>query len=250
MGTESRLSAWARRGAVLAAALASIATSQARWNVIATVPAGTRPAASGTRMTVEASEAPRVTAQRKQDGAEVQPPREESTPWAGRGTYYLPPGFVPEVSLEGRCSGGMCTPCTTPPDAYARILGLDVVAPWSLSATSDELPVRSDAPTAYLSFVVRVEASRHVELEAVPTGGDGAQVRASVWRDVAPAGTGDGGAQLQRFTVSWYAADARPPSAVAPSWIARATIYGFCPDAGECRAPSGQSVRIVSMTPR
>jgi len=53
--------------------------------------------------------------------------------------------------------------------------------------------------------------------------------------------------------VSWYATEPNPSSPAEVRWIPRAVLYGYCPavaTGGECRAPAGVSVKIVSVTPR
>ena len=247
MNRESRLSSWARRGAVLVAALASVATSAPEWQLAAKAPAGAPAGGSGTRMTVEASQEPLVYSWLHANASSTPTLREESTPWGGRGTYYLPPGFEPRVSITGgTCSrgGGMCSACEPPLNAYVRIARLEPVAPWSLSATGDELTARIDASGAPRSFVVRVEATGRVELEAVLTGGDGAKLEHTVTRDSLPAV-----ASLIQFTVGWSPRDAHPEAATEVRWRPRATIYGYCQGEGECRAPAGASVKIVAVTP-
>jgi hypothetical protein len=184
------------------------------------------------------------------DGLDLPPPRDETTPWAGQGTYYLPPGFgAPHVSIAGgTCSsgGGLCSACVPPTTAYVRIVKVSAVAPWSLSATSGELTARVDPSGAPAVFVVQVEASRRVELEAAKIGGDVEALRPSVSRD--PGSTD--GFLVQQFTVTWFPKDRNPAAPVEVRWVPRATIYGYCPGEGECRAPEGQSVKIVGVTPK
>jgi hypothetical protein len=249
MEAESRLSAWARRGAVLMAALASVATSQAGWQVDAKLPVGVTADATGRRLVVEGSQAPSITAKRASGGSEMQPACEEPAPWAGHGTYYLPPGFVPPgVSIQGHdCSkgGGMCSACEPPVGAFVRVVKVESVAPWSLTATGEEQTTHVDATHTSVGFLVEVDATRPVELEAEPTGGDSARLKSLVWH--APGG--DGGT-VRRFSVTWYPTDNPPLSPAEVRWIPRATLYGYCTTPGECRAPAEASVKVVSVTPQ
>jgi hypothetical protein len=127
-----------------------------------------------------------------------------------------------------------------------RVVKVSAVAPWSLSATAGELTARVDPSGAPAVFLVQVEASRRVELEAAPAGGDAAALRPIVMRSSGPAD----GFLVQQFTVTWSPKDGNPAAPVEVRWVPRATIYGFCTGEGECRAPEREAVKIVGVTPK
>jgi hypothetical protein len=252
MDPEMRISSWGRRAVVVVAALASIATSPARWYLEAKVPPGTPSGPKGTLVTVEASHEPSVSGRSGEQGY-LEAHRDDASPWSKSGAYYLRPGVeLSSVSISGRdCGGGggMCSACEPPAGSFVRIVSVEQVAPWSLSATGAE---QSALPASSMvrSFTVEVDASRPVDLEAVATNGDVARVASSVSREA-----GGDGARSQRFSVMWYAkGDTKPgdtqAGAVAVRWTPRATVHGYCKGTGECRAPEGESVRIVSVTAR
>jgi hypothetical protein len=250
VAAETRLSAFRRRAAVLAAALASIATSQARWRLDATLPLGTAPVGKGKLVTVEASREPSVGRRPHGGGSVLTTLREGASPWSTSGVYYLPAGFeLSGVSISGHdCatgSGGFCSPCEPPAGSFVRVVNVEPVEPWSLSGTFAEQSALTEASPVSNSFVVEVDASRPVDLEAVATSGDVARVAPSVSR----LASADGG-RRQRFDVTWYSQGEAKPGPLAVRWVVRAAINGFCKGEGECRAPAGESVEIVSITGR
>lgn len=128
MRAEPRLSTWSRRAVLVVAALASIATSRARWHVAATLPPPLPVTAKGTLVTVEASQEPEV---HSREGTAIDKPcaREEKTPWKGRGTYALKPGAeLVYVSIGGYCSGGLCSRCEEPPASFVRVTKVEPIA--------------------------------------------------------------------------------------------------------------------------
>jgi hypothetical protein len=247
VAAETRLSLWSRRAVVVLAALASIATSQARWSLEAKAPPGISPGAKGTLLTVEASREPYVSRRRPGGGAVLATAREDTAPWSNSGAYYLPPGFeLSAVTISGHdcgSGGGMCSACEPPPGSFVRIANVEPVAPWSLSTDGAELIAHADNAGKTTSFTVEIDAGRPVDLEAVATSGDVARALPSIYQEPK---AGDA-SRTQRFNVTWYPKDDKPADV---HWIPRATVHGYCKGAGECRAPAGESVTIVSVAAR
>lgn len=248
MTTESRARVWAQRGVTIAAVLACIATSPARWTVSAKLPGRPIEGAKGALVTIEASAEPTEVARRiPGSGREIAMRREDpSTPWPGRGLYYLPPGFeLVRASLTGNCAkSGMCSNCDPPPGEFVRLGPSEPVSPWSLTVTSEEQVARVNPASPSASFDVKIEAGRRVDVEATLTGGDTA-------RFDPPFVYSMGSSPFeQTVSVNVTAKDYKTDAPAEVRWIARVTLYGYCRGEGECKPPEGERLRIVSITPR
>jgi hypothetical protein len=138
----------------------------------------------------------------------------------------------------------MCSKCEAPPGAFVRVANVEPVSPWSLEAKSEEQSVHAEASNAMPAFVVKVEGRRRVDLDVVITGPDAARFDRPF---VNEAGTTP---FEQTYHVIFYV---KGGTAVPPAdgrWVVRATMYGYCRGEGECRAPEGERLRIVSIAPR
>lgn len=239
MPQESRLSKWARRAVVIAASLATIATSRAKWSVEATLPPPPTPGPQGTLVTVEASHEPSVSLRLVPKTGGGVSDREERTPWGGRGTYYLPPRHeLSAVSIEGFCSGGLCDKCVVPPGAFVRVVNEEPVEPWTLSVTSSEQTTRIASPSA-VDLTVTFATTRRVVLDVAPADPASVKVEAFPW----------GGDPLVRpsFRVSLQAPGATAEAPREVRWVVKGTISGFCREKGECKPPPSESLRIESI---
>ncbi|MFO0612202.1 MAG: hypothetical protein U0414_06430 [Polyangiaceae bacterium] len=124
---------WLGRGIVGIAAVASVATEQARWELDAVLPAVTTGSGGkGLLVTIEASAPAHVHV-----GDEAIPPwnRAVGDAWTGTGQYLLDPGQVlGAVGLAGTCGG--CANCSPPQGTFVRVVSTDEVFVWRLESTS------------------------------------------------------------------------------------------------------------------
>lgn len=134
---------WASRGAVVTAALACIATSQPRWHLAATFPAGapTRTPAGGTQglaVTVDASTVPSVGCTLSGNNYhDLKPlaPLTESPTSPVHTQYLCPPGGqLAEIRISGVAHGGLCADTKAPRDQFVGITKLEPVETWKISA--------------------------------------------------------------------------------------------------------------------
>jgi hypothetical protein len=237
MKPEPRVSAWTRRAALIAASLAAVATSRARWTVHATLPSPL-PAdpAKGTRIVVEASHEPSVEVRLAGRTEQILLHPEEKAGWLGSGTFYVPPGYeLANASISGVCDGGMCSPCVAPATAFVKVAKQEAVRAWSLSASSAEQTTPLDVQAGEVWRRVRVSASDLAQLEVLPAGDPAGFPPARIVR------VWDNGSA---FRVIWDARPPEPDASLTVRWIARATIYGFCPGEGECKPPATAHVSI------
>ncbi|HEU4406958.1 MAG TPA: hypothetical protein VFS43_16945 [Polyangiaceae bacterium] len=228
-----------------------MATSPPRWRLTAPSPSVQAPPERGVLLRIEASIEPHVYATRGMEPRTLAPVDER--PWAGRGDYYAPPGWqIAAIDLESTCTNaGVCTDCDPPPGAHLRVVGADIVGPWTLSADSEPLTATVPADRATPTFEVEVEASSRPTVEAIastPRPNIVPRVSAHGATPPTPAGAG-----LYRFWVTWSQAgdEGAVKTPVEHSFVVRATLESFCRPgeaaAAECKPPAGASVRVAGV---
>jgi hypothetical protein len=239
MKPEPRVSAWTRRAVLIAASLAAVATSRAKWTVHATLPSPL-PAdpAKGTRFIVEASHEPYVEVRLAGGAEHILLHPEEKAGWLGSGTFYLPPGYeLASASISGVCDGGMCSPCVAPATAFVKVAKQDAVRAWSLSATSAEQTTRLDPAAGEVTSTVTLSATSWARLDVLPASDPAGAPSPRVfgtWANAPPRPT---------FHVSWP----KPEAPLVVRWTARATVHGYCTAEGDCKPPASEHVRIESI---
>jgi hypothetical protein len=231
----SRMRRWLERLAIVAAALATIATSPPRWRLEATsLPPPDREHA--TRLIVEASDQPEVMVH---DGATQRWLRPDGSKWPGKTEYLVPRGAtVTEVSLRGIChGGGMCQGgskgCEIPKAAFVRVASSAAVDTWraetAMTATSTVLDPSAPQPSYRVVVTATREATLHIDTD-----------HSAVVPQVS-------GPFVDEFAVTWPAVKgfARP---VTVTWTAHAVIEGPCPAPGPCTPPDTEHVEIRSIS--
>jgi hypothetical protein len=246
--------AWRQRAAVALAALASVATSPARWRLTAPAPAAPPGPERGLLVTVEATGHPTVRATRGELERTLNPLVEGPQFGPGRREYYAPPGWqVSQVELEEPCtSGGMCSDCKAPRDAFVRVGRFEIVEAWTLDATSGPQSSSVEEVIAGRGYEVTVEATARprVEAESTPPMGD---VKAFVSGGEKPEPLAEG-RSLYRYYVSWVWQDRGLGAPGALSFVVRASLEGFCRPgeaaSGQCTPPEGASITNLTVRHR
>lgn len=245
-------SAWPGRLAIVAAALASIATSPPRWRLEATSPGAPPGPNTGLLFVVESSHEPDVSAKRGAARRQLFPVAAGAP--TGRNEYYAPPGWqVSQIEIVDRCTsgGGFCSNCEPPPGAFVRIGATTAVEPWSLSADSSEETVQLDSSVPRQTYEVTVEASGRPTLEVVAAAGPRGLASWVDQHGVKPLG---GGKSSYTFRVYWSYSDGSTDVLSAPvrqRFGVRATLDGFCRAGeaapGRCAAPESAGVTISGL---
>jgi len=167
-----KLRGWLERGAIVVAALATIATSRKGWvleaNKVPDDPDHAR------IIVVEATHEPHVE---MYIGKNYENPRslDPAATWPGKARYLIPAGAVVQrVLISDHCSGGACKKCEVPPDARIKIESITEVRTWKLETTSTP-PVQ---PTnmnrdSWTTFRVEVDSSHPARLRVESTGPEG-----------------------------------------------------------------------------
>jgi hypothetical protein len=246
---------WAARGAFVVTAFAVVATSPARWGVAADLPTTKVPPNRATLLTIESSERPNVTAKRASGDGWVQPfDAPQDKPWPGRAQYVIPAGEeLSGVGMFGICANaGMCDGrCAPPPGAFVRVVGVEAVTEWTLTAESAPQMVAL-RPEQDGRFEIVIEATRTAEVRGRATGNDVALLDSAFGYE-APAQkyqSDDAGAPSKTMVVTWRMKWDVPKDTGSRTipWTAIATIRGFCRGDGECKPPESESVKILSVT--
>lgn len=230
------------------AALASVATSPPHWRLVAPVP--NAPAGQGEALlfSVEASVQPQVHATQGERDRSLQP----LAAWAGRGEYYVPPGWrVSRIEIESACtSGSSCSSkCDAPRGAFLHVGPPHVVGAWSLVASSAKYTADAAELMGGRRYEVIVEATAppRVEAVALPVIPDN-EVLVSGGESAEPSPEGRA---RYRYLVSWFWVDQGVGAPVPQNFRVRATLDGFCRPGeaapGQCKPPDGSSVTIVSV---
>jgi hypothetical protein len=249
---------WAGRGAIVAAAMAAMATSPARWSIAAAPPA-TPARTSATLFTVEASQLPHV-AKRDASGESGQADPLDAFAngaWPGRADYLLPAGETIDgaVIMDICANAGMCDGrCVPPPGAFVRFGRVEAVSEWVMEVESDPQTM-TVGPATSAAFVVAVDASRKVTVTARAMGNvdDLALLDpASIYPE--PQSKYKEEHVTTKHAISWkmrWDAPASTPPRPIP-WVAHVTMRGYCRGANDsaCRAPQGERLRIVSIAPK
>jgi hypothetical protein len=237
---------WAERIVIVLAALASIATSPARWRVEATPP----PPVAGKAMvvTIEASQRPEVSIQTQSGSRPLVPTEEGSAPgepqtssqWPGTGRYFVPAGArLERIEINGRCSGKLCSgKCTAPATVHVVVTSVKVVEGWIAESRSDPVTTVLDGGKPSPKYQVTVESSRRpvtLEIQGAPE-----RLRPSIWQSHS--------GKTVTFHLTWYESNGQAEP-VTVTWSARATIQGECPGAGACGVPAEEGVRVVAVEP-
>lgn len=245
---SSRFRAPAHTVVVVLAALASIATSPARWQV--TAPPVPKPAGGkGQLVTIEASSVPHVSVANPSMSRRLRP-ENDSAAWTGRAQYFVPPSeLLKSVEITGTCGGGFCSKCVPPPGAFARVVSAVDVEPWTIDATLPPIKVDMPTPSVYPGYDVVVEATRTPTLMVklgAPIAGGFYVSESYVTPSPSPSTESQPALKRYRFGMSWY----RESNAVGPvsgTWTPIATIAGYCQEAGPCVAPANERVAIVAV---
>jgi hypothetical protein len=220
--------AWASRLLVVVAAFASMATSQKKWELTASVPDGMPTWTSsqgndGLRITVEASGLPHIvcTFADSPSMSRLVPP-EPSSP----NVYICPPGSKLEpVTLGGRFGGGCRQDTDHPPkNAHLRIVKTELVPMWR-ATVEETFEVASDK---YVSFVV--ESPHTSFVDASIEGADTTKhVRVGSWPSNEHNLIIDGGDGSAKVVATVHV---------------KATVFGVC-EARDCTKPDGEQLKIV-----
>jgi len=248
---------WAARGVFVVTALAVVATSPARWAITAEPPRTQVPPNRAMLLTIEASHRPNVTSQRASGESGWLAPVDaaQEKPWPGRAEYVIPAGDkLNGVSIYDVCTNaGMCDGrCAPPPGAFVRIVGVEAVTEWTLTAESAPQTVTL-APEQDARFEVVIEATRAAEVRGRSSGNDAELLDTALGYD-APTlryQSEDAGAPSKTKIVTWRMKwdVAKEIGKRTIAWTAVATIRGFCRGDGECKPPENESIKIISVTP-
>ena len=167
-----KLRPWLERGAILVAALATIATSRAGWVVEA--PRLPDDPNQARIIVVEASHEPHVE-MRIGGNYENPTPLDPGTTWPGKARYLIPAGAVVDrVLISDKCKGDSCKKCEAPSDARIRIESITPVRTWKLEATSSpEVQPTNMNPDTWTTFRIPIDASHPVRLVVKSTGPKG-----------------------------------------------------------------------------
>ena len=210
------------------AALASVATSPARWRVDApSLPALPSPA-TATRVVVHASSPPVVTVNVAGETRGLQ------LTDLGGGDYeaVAPAGArLVEAYVSGRCKMHLvCTShdCDVPPGTAIAVTRVAPIATWRLEATSppQTTPLTPDARLTW------------VELRLSPTGRV-PTVRVDSPDRPAPSVF----AHVDGATLMWEAVGA----AQRARWTAHVAIEGPCPSTAPCLPPPGTALEVLAV---
>lgn len=167
-----KLRGWLERGAIIVAALATIATSRKGW-VVETRPGADDPNTARIYV-VESTHEPHLE---MYVGGNYENPRPlgPAPTWPGTASYLIPVGAsVGRVFISDKCSGGACKKCEAPSDAKVRILSITPSRTWTLEATvSPEIQPTNMNPDTWTTFRVIVDASHPVRLFVTSTGPKG-----------------------------------------------------------------------------
>lgn len=222
---------WRGRVGVVAAAFASLATSQPGWSVRAPVNEVRVPHGKAIRYVIAASEEPLVTVTIELPVVDPGTPPEPSAsevPWSEGREFVLFEGEKLEsAEVGGTCEGGGgCDECEGPPGAYVTV-EKEMHTSWEATASADvhlevdldschgsnseatiaSVLVNASAPeTAKLWFFAERETQRRPELSVTP----------------------DGDAYLLRFD---------PISNRFPDWRITVRARGICPTDAPCEPP-------------
>jgi len=241
---------WAERIVIATAAVASIATSPARWRVEATLPP--RVLGKATILVLDASQAPEVWIDTGTGGERWLDPtdseratgeRPATRTWPGQVRYFVPAGVqLKRAEIDGRCTVRFCSSakCKPPETAYIKVVSATAVEGWMAEDRSTPETTVLDPGKPSPSYTVAIESSRQpITLEV-----DSASraLAPSVWVEGRSGST-------SRFRVSWLASNGQA-APVTVTWTAHATIQGECPGAAACTVPAGEAVRIVSVEAR
>jgi hypothetical protein len=213
---------WLERAVIVAAALASIATSPRRWRQYATSVPAISDAARTTRVVVHASFVP--TVELVKGGA-----RNEARYSAlGHDDYevLVPPGWsLGGVYVAERCKVQLLCgsdDCVPPPGTVVEVTSATPVATWHLEAATPPTVTELD-PAMYMTTVIlrlRVPAPRPVTIKVETAAGE-----------PAPNAYASG----SEATVLWDGVRTR----TTVHWTARVSIDGPCPSAAPCEPPPG-----------
>ncbi len=215
-----KLRAWLDRGVIIIAALATMATSRKSWVVEATLPPND--ATKARIVVVEASYVPEVST------ADGRATPLGPTSWPGTGRFLVRSGVaITQVYVSEKCNGSMCKKCEAPRDAKVRVVSIDPVETWTLSATRapDQQPTQLEA-NKWTRYRIAVDSSHPAHLT----------VKSS--RDAYVSGWG------AEFYVDLGIVDV--PTSV--TWSVTATIEEPCEDLTKsCAQPAGAHVNITSI---
>jgi hypothetical protein len=244
MQDTSRARVWGSRAAVVVAAFACLATSQASWTLEAKPPAGapTSTPASGKRgllVTVEATREPRLAC--KTDVGDLYPPGDKlGDPAADAGAlslteFFCPPGGTLEaVSISGKGGegNGACSRPRAPAGERVRITKVETVEGWAVTAEARP-PVRIETGGATYSAVkltIRTTGVLMAEVRAALEPGSAAGFGAPVVENEGfDALTPDAGGRTQRLLIRTPTRDGKPPSKPLDGTVTvRATVRGRC----------------------
>jgi hypothetical protein len=223
---------WLERAAIVAAALAIIATSPRRWRLAATsLPP--RDPDHATHLIIEASEQSDITIHDRTSQRYLYPIR---SPGPVRSEYFVPRGAtIDEISIRGICHERMClggsNPCEIPKNAYVRVVSNAPVGSWHSDADAAPTTTVVDPAALPPRYRVVVRATSRTTLQ-VDAG------NAAVPEIVGPFG--------DEFEVTWPTAGLARP--VTITWTARAMIEGPCPTIEPCEPPATEQVEIRSIS--
>lgn len=273
---RARLQRWAPRVVAAIAAIACLADQPPRWQMDAKIPtAAPAPAGKALRVSLEASHEPSLYVKSGGQQSTWEDRAIARTSWPGKAELFVDAGgSVESASIGDRCTsgGGMCSGCDPPPGAFVKILAIDEVDVWSVTATT------TVAAGANPRIDLEIDTTREPRVVSVPsTDGSCSASFASSSPFAAPTAAGSGassGALPPPGSLTTPEPSAPPPSApgsssgpppsISPStsptppprpgarrlviscWergaaTITATIRGACPS-GPCAAPPGESV--------
>ena len=218
----AKVRTWCERGAIVAAVLASIATSKTKSH--ATLP--NDDPSTARLIVVEASSEPWVST----SGPGYLQPQDRATKWPGTARYLIPQG-VAFAKVEVPAAGPVFSCCTEPEATVVRVVSSTAVATWKIETTSESVNSTLH-PNELTVFRVAFDASLppRVEIAGSPSHPSNIDVGDGVVEHV-----GDGVVEVR------FPAD---PSRTTITWTLHATIEGACPDLKPCEPPAGARLSI------
>jgi hypothetical protein len=219
---------WFERAVIVAAALASIATSPRRWRQEATpLPAIPDPLRT-TRVVVHASIPPTVDLVNAGTHAYLHYTE------LGDGDYevLVPPGWsLGSVYVDGSCKIHLLCgsdDCKPPPDVVVAVTSATPVATWHLEAATPPTVTELDPRMYSTTFILRVTTTRPMTIKVDTPVGEPVPLTS---------------ASRSEATVLWDGVRTR----TTVHWTAHVSIDGPCPSTAPCGPPPGEELAITSI---